>query len=328
MATQTVVTPSFPSLTAPKIGVYNATTGVEVVAPDTASVVGAASVGYYSRAFTDLTAGRYAVVVFDGALEMDRDYLTVAATTGTYFSDSMQAITVASTLMQSTTIATLTSQTVFTLTAGSADNDAYKDALIVITDAATATQKARGEISAYTGATMTVTLYEAPAFTIAVGDAVEIFAEPNYRLRQVQTGVAYIQSAVLAGSTVAGFGLVDSDGVLQLKQGSTVTLTFTSSSPNIVSDMSSAKVFLCIETAAGRKLVQVEGSVVSPTGTQIVSFSPSSAEALKIAPGKHKFDVVVLYGYDSDLTPSYDSLELFTYGFVQVNGLAMDSSRV
>lgn len=79
--------------------------------------------------------------------------------------------------IQSTTIATLASQTSFTLTAGSADNDAYNNLTIVITDATTSTQKAVGTISDYVGSTKTVTLAADPGiFTMAAGDRVEILA--------------------------------------------------------------------------------------------------------------------------------------------------------
>jgi len=76
-----------------------------------------------------------------------------------------------------TTIATLSSQTSFTLTAGSADNDAYNECVIVIEDASTAAQKAVGVVSDYVGASKTVTLLEDPAiFTIATTDIVTILA--------------------------------------------------------------------------------------------------------------------------------------------------------
>jgi hypothetical protein len=74
-----------------------------------------------------------------------------------------------------TTIATLTSQRVFTLTAASADADAYKGCIAVIEDATTATQKAVGVISAYAMTTKQITLASNPAiFTMAVGDTVTI----------------------------------------------------------------------------------------------------------------------------------------------------------
>lgn len=94
-------------------------------------------------------------------------------------SDQIDGLSTASApqLLQNTTIATLASQTSFTLTDGSADDDAYNGGIIVVTDQATATQKAVGSISDYVGSTKTVTLSSDPAiFTMAVGDTVDILA--------------------------------------------------------------------------------------------------------------------------------------------------------
>ena len=103
---------------------------------------------------------------------------TTAGTFGKYLDSEVSAAGGADpALMQSTTIATLTTQTSFTLTAGSADNDAYNGAIIVITDATTGTQKAVGRVLDYTGATKTVTLNEDPAvFVMAATDIVDIIA--------------------------------------------------------------------------------------------------------------------------------------------------------
>ena len=81
-------------------------------------------------------------------------------------------------LMCETTIATLASQTSFTLTDASADNGAYPvGSTVIVTDATTPTQKAVGFLSSYTGATKTVSLIADPGvFTMAVGDRVEIIA--------------------------------------------------------------------------------------------------------------------------------------------------------
>lgn len=80
-------------------------------------------------------------------------------------------------LMQSTTIASLASQTSFTLTAGSADDDAYNSCVIIITDQSTGVQKAHGSISDYTGSSKTVTLSADPGiFTVATGDTVDIMS--------------------------------------------------------------------------------------------------------------------------------------------------------
>jgi hypothetical protein len=78
-------------------------------------------------------------------------------------------------ILNSTTIAALSSQTVFTLTAGSADNSAYVGCQVVITDSVTAVQKALGTVSAYVGSTKQVTLSGDPGiFTMAVGDGIVI----------------------------------------------------------------------------------------------------------------------------------------------------------
>ncbi len=74
-----------------------------------------------------------------------------------------------------TTIATLASQTSFTLTAGSADDDAYNNGIITVIDQTTKTQLATGTVSDYTGSTKTITLNADPGvFTMAAGDIVEI----------------------------------------------------------------------------------------------------------------------------------------------------------
>lgn len=83
-------------------------------------------------------------------------------------------------VLVSTTIATLASQTSFTLTSASADNSAYGiGAMVIVRDATTKVQVARGTLSAYTGSTKTVTLLADPGiFTMAVGDFVQIVAQP------------------------------------------------------------------------------------------------------------------------------------------------------
>lgn len=83
-------------------------------------------------------------------------------------------------LLQSTTIATLTSQTSFTLTAGSSDNGAYNDAVIVITDSTSSEQKAFSIVSNFVGATKSITLSSDPGiFIMAIGDIIDIIAIPK-----------------------------------------------------------------------------------------------------------------------------------------------------
>lgn len=109
-------------------------------------------------------------------------------------------------LMVSTTIATVTSQTVFVLTDGSADDDAYNDQLVVITDASTSTQKSRGIVSDYVGATKTVTLRAAPGFTIATGDGVAIIAIGS-DVSSTQLAGAVSSAVAIAGVTTTVTGI-------------------------------------------------------------------------------------------------------------------------
>ena len=109
-------------------------------------------------------------------------------------------------LLQSTTIATLASQTSFTLTAGSADDDAYNGAFCVITDASTSTQKAVGVILDYTGSTRTVTLDSDPGiFTMAVTDTIDILAtSPAGSAPTAAQNATELLNRALSGHTIAG----------------------------------------------------------------------------------------------------------------------------
>lgn len=112
----------------------------------------------------------YHILATQGLLNVARDCVLdrskVSGTKFIKFADDDRLI--------STAIATLANQTSFTLTIGSANDSAYLNSACVITSQTTPTQKAVVPISAYTGSTKTVTLASAPAFTIAVGDLVQI----------------------------------------------------------------------------------------------------------------------------------------------------------
>jgi len=73
-----------------------------------------------------------------------------------------------------TTIATLASQTSFTLTAGPTEDDALNDCWAIIHDVASGVQKAIVQISDYTGSTKTVTLAAGATFTVAATDNISI----------------------------------------------------------------------------------------------------------------------------------------------------------
>lgn len=73
-----------------------------------------------------------------------------------------------------TTIASLSSQTSFTLTAGPAEDDALNGHWAIIHDIASAVQRATVLITDYVGSTKTVTLAAGATFTVAAGDNVSV----------------------------------------------------------------------------------------------------------------------------------------------------------
>lgn len=79
----------------------------------------------------------------------------------------------------STTIASLSSQTSFTLTAGPAEDDALNGCVAYIHDVASAVQGGFAVVSDYTGATKTVTLTAGTTFTAAATDNVGFFPPAN-----------------------------------------------------------------------------------------------------------------------------------------------------
>lgn len=129
-------------------------------------------------------------------------------------------------ILQSTTIATLASQTSFTLTDGSADNDAYNGATIVIIDASTGVQKAFGSISDYVGSTKTVTLAQDPGiFTMATTDKIyilpsDVFAIWDRRLTGATHNIPTSAGQRLRQST----GIIMDDGTAQAGGVNTITL--------------------------------------------------------------------------------------------------------
>jgi hypothetical protein len=78
-----------------------------------------------------------------------------------------------------TTIATLASQTSFTLTTGPAEDDALNNCRVLIHDVASAVQKGFAVVSDYTGATKTVTLTAGTTFTAAATDNISFFPSVN-----------------------------------------------------------------------------------------------------------------------------------------------------
>lgn len=129
--------------------------------------------------------------------------------------------------------------------------------------------------------------------------------------------------------TVNNFGQFDNSGALLLKRGHTATIVFTSTTNNLVPDMSSAttKVFFGIYDTARRRWLQLEGTKVVNTGLQSISFTIPADKAAAMITGVHLFDAVVVYGYTAasgDTPASYTSLRPFASGNVRVVELSLD----
>jgi hypothetical protein len=126
-----------------------------------------------------------------------------------------------------TTIATLASQTSFTLTAGPADNNALIGCPVVIHDAASAAQMAVGFVSAYTGSTKTVTLAADPAiFTMAAKDNISIFLPANVRAFGGTTVTGRDIGASVLLSSGTGTGQISlSSGTVSLTADQAVNVT-------------------------------------------------------------------------------------------------------
>lgn len=98
-----------------------------------------------------------------------------------------------------TTIATLASQTSFTLAAGPAEDDALNGWIALIHDVASAVQMGVGVVSDYTGSTRTVTLLSGVTFTAAASDNISFFPPVN---ANYAGAVAYSTTRGLAGTAL------------------------------------------------------------------------------------------------------------------------------
>lgn len=105
-----------------------------------------------------------------------------------------------------TTIATLASQTSFTLTAGPAEDDALNGCVVYIHDVASAVQGGWAVVSDYTGSSKTVTLTAGTTYTVAATDNIAIFSPVNLKWfgSTLQTGRDIGASVLLSPGTGTG----------------------------------------------------------------------------------------------------------------------------
>jgi hypothetical protein len=198
--------------------------------------------------------------------------------------------------LHDTTIATLASQTSFTLTAGSADDNAYVGWLAVIHDAASAVQVELGYVSAYTGSTKTVTLAADPAvFTVAAKDNISLFPPANVRAiaGTVQTSstlgvnVAQISGDATAADTLESL-LDGGGGTLTANITGSITGSLSGSVGSVTGAVGS------VTGAVGSVTGNVGGSVGSVTtgGITAASFAAGAINAAAIATGAIDADAV------------------------------------
>lgn len=107
-----------------------------------------------------------------------------------------------------TSIATLASQTSFTLTTGPADNNALVGCVALIHSKASAIQFGFGVVSAYTGATKTVTLTAGVSFTAAAIDNISFFPPGNVEWFHALA----VTKVPLAPATAGRDALIAADG--------------------------------------------------------------------------------------------------------------------
>ena len=138
---------------------FDTLTGVNLVTIDLADNTTA---GFYAA------GSRYVVIVSDITVDAQTVRFPLAA-----FSVGLPGAVL------STTIATLATQTSFTLTAGPAEDNALVGSVVYIHDVASAVQSAYGVVTGYTGSTRTVTLAAAPTFTVAATDNIMFMPPVN-----------------------------------------------------------------------------------------------------------------------------------------------------
>lgn len=152
-----------------------------------------------------------------------------------------------------TTIATLASQTSFTLEEGPADNDALNNFRVLVHDLASDVQICYGTVSDYVGSTRTVTLSADPGiFTMAAGDNVSFFL-PN---DATVSGTVNANVVQVSGDSVAADNLeADYDGTGYNKANSTIGTTTTNTDMRGTDSAATAAALATVDTNVDAILV-------------------------------------------------------------------------
>lgn len=230
-----------------------------------------------------------------------------------------------------TTIATLASQTSFTLAAGPTDDNALVGCPVIIHDAASAIQIAIGVVSAYTGSTKTVTLKLDPAvFTMAAKDNVSFFM-PSY-LGLQQNGVTFTGKNA-SGSTPATSGLTLIGGDASTTSGGTSApgLKSTGGSGAASTNAPQAGAHFLGGTAAGASGTSAAG--VRMQGTDLgagLQLTSAARNAMSFSPGSGYYGMAggniscnllgyVLYVYTNNIQSNVGNVISATANTVSVS---------
>lgn len=291
------------------------------------------------RKFFQLSLRKDAAIATDNATELTELNASGGSGSGSYANttDALEAIRDnqssggggdSATLMLSTTIASVTSQTVLVLTAGTGENDAYKDMLVIVTDQATATQKSRSMVASYVGSSKTLTLSSACTFTVASGDAVSIVAVSGRTIEFTGTALTklnQIQSSVVMQTGATGFSAVRPGGKIVLKAGddyaddivTTIQLPVTDAG-QIVYDRLTDATTSAIKFAAGRNRQKdlIVGTVTKAEVTHAsgITYVPIEIARAQITSTKvfndYKYDLQVTTSGGKVTTPVGGDLEV------------------
>lgn len=224
-----------------------------------------------------------------------------------------------------TTIATISSQTSFTLTAGPADDSALVGCIALIHDAASAVQRAIGVVSAYTGSTKTVMLAADPAvFTMAAKDNISFFVPSNTRFvgGTPQTAKDLGAINVTNLNTLSGHdpgGTLASTTNITAAAGCAVSsiganaITATSIAADAITDAKVASdVTIASVTGAVGSVTGAVGSVTGNVGgsvASVVGLTPSNLDAT-ISSRASAANLAIVAGYvDTEITTLQASVD-------------------
>jgi hypothetical protein len=129
--------------------------------------------------------------------------------------------TVAPNLLLSAEVATVTSQTVFTLATGSDEDDCYNDQTIILYDDSNSDYPSVRRILDYVGSTRTVTIDAAPDFVFGADDSVKVLAAaPTLPAIWSAASRTLTQTAAQVAAEMTG-------ATLTVQRGDTLSVSFT-----------------------------------------------------------------------------------------------------